>query len=97
MTRFVWDEAKNRSNRRKHGLSFETARQLFTPGREYLVLFDEEHSQTEDRFVGVGEVDGGLIVVVWTEEEDVIRIISARKATRTERALFRSTRGRPHA
>lgn len=87
--RVTWDPAKDLSNREKHGISFEEARALFEGTADYLVLFDVEHSDDEDRFLAIGPIRNGVIVVAYTEEEnDVVRIISARKATRGERTLF---------
>lgn len=86
-----WDDAKNRANQQKHGVSFEEARELFQPGRDYLEIFDDEHSITEDRFIAIGPIRRGLVLVVWTERDDeVIRIISARWATRQEQTLYHS-------
>ena len=45
----TWDPAKNRANQQKHGVSFEEASLLFTSGADYLELFDEAHSDTEER------------------------------------------------
>jgi len=91
--RVSWDPAKNLANRRKHGLSFEEAARLFSV--DHLVLFDEAHSQEEDRFVGIGPIRSGVIVVVWSEEnEDEAHIISARKATSRERGLYYAHMGR---
>ena len=85
----VWDEAKNVSNQRRHRVSFDEAAELFESGVEYLEIFDEEHSDTEDRFIALGPIARGLVVIVWTErDEETIRIISARWATRRERALY---------
>lgn len=85
----TWDPAKNLANQKKHGISFEEASQLFTSGANYLELFDEAHSETEDRFLAIGPIKRGLVLVVLTEQdEDTIRIISARWATKNERALF---------
>jgi uncharacterized DUF497 family protein len=87
---FEWDEAKDLTNRHKHGLGFAEAAQLFESGGEYLEIFDVDHSESEDRFIAIGPIASGLIVVVYIEpEEDTIRIISAREATRREQALFR--------
>lgn len=61
-----WDEAKNLANQKKHGISFDEAQNLFTSG-DYLEIFDEEHSETEERFVAIGLIVRGLIVVVWTQ------------------------------
>jgi uncharacterized protein len=87
--KFVWDSAKDRSNRRRHGLSFAEARQLFESGEEYLEIYDSEHSDVEDRFIAVGTIDRGTAVVVYTEtEEALIRIIGARLANKRERDLY---------
>lgn len=86
----VWYHAKNLTNSKKHGISFEEARELFVSGVDYLEIFDEAHSEFEDRFISIGPIRRGLVLVVWTErDEDVIRIISARWATPRERTLFR--------
>ena len=88
---FEWDDAKDLSNQRKHGLSFAEARQLFESGVDYLEIFDVEHSELEDRFIAIGPIDRGLVVVVYTErEEELIRIIGARLANKREQALYRS-------
>jgi uncharacterized DUF497 family protein len=89
-----WDDAKNRANQQKHGVSFEEASELFRSGRDYLEIFDDEHSTTEDRFIALGPIRRGLVLVVWTErDEGIVRIISARWATRQERDLYRSFMG----
>jgi uncharacterized DUF497 family protein len=85
----AWDAAKNLANQRKHGVSFEEASELFRSGAEYLEIFDDEHSLTEDRFLAVGPIRRGLVLVVWTERyEETIRIIGARWATKHEQALY---------
>ena len=89
--RVTWDRAKNRSNKKKHGISFEEASELFRSGVDYLEIFDDAHSDDEDRFIAIGPIRRGLVLVVWTErDEDVVRIISARWATRSEQSIFRS-------
>lgn len=88
--RFVWDESKDTRNRKKHGISFEEAGTLFTSGDEYLDIFDEEHSYDEDRFIAIGAIARGVVVVAYTEQEnDTLRIISARRATRHETEMYR--------
>jgi len=88
--RFEWDPARNLANQRTHDVSFEEAAELFTSGRDYLEIFDERHSELEDRFIAIGLVRRGVVLVVWTErDEDVIRIISARWATSREEQLYR--------
>lgn len=89
--RVAWDEAKNLTNQRNHGISFEEAADLFSSASDYLEIFDEAHSDSEDRFIAIGPVVRGLILVVWTERDDeTIRIISARWASRHEQALYRA-------
>jgi hypothetical protein len=86
-----WDEAKNVANQRKHGVSFEKAKELFISGVDYLEIFDDAHSDIEDRFIAIGPVSRGLVLIVWTErDEDTIRIISARWATKHEQNLYHS-------
>ena len=89
--RVTWDRAKNLANQQKHGISFEEASEVFRSGADYLEQFDDDHSEFEDRFVAIGPIQRGLVMVVWTERDgDVVRIISARWATRSEQVLFRS-------
>lgn len=91
--RFTWDEAKNRSNWRKHGLSFETAARVFLDplhiSRRDRIVDGEERWQT------IGRVNDVLLVLVayavQDEEEEVIRMISARRATRLERIEYEET------
>lgn len=88
--KFTWDPAKDAANRRKHGISFQEAKTLFTSGVDYLEIFDEEHSTDEDRFLAIGPITRGVVLVVWTERsEDSVRIIGARWATRSEQELYR--------
>ena len=86
---FAWDPAKDRSNRRKHGVSFAEAQRLFESGVDYLEIFDEAHSELEDRFIAIGPIDRGIVVVVYTEpDENRCRILGARMASRRERDLY---------
>ena len=88
--KFEWDSTKNRSNELKHGLGFSEACELFTSDREYLEIYDAPHSDDEDRFLAIGEIQRGVTVVVFTEREgDVIRIIGARFATKNEQDRYR--------
>ena len=93
---FEWDRRKNTANKRKHGVSFEEAESVFSD-ENALFMADPEHSEKEDRFVLLGySVALRLLVVChcYRKEEDVIRIISARRAGRKEREQYtrRSTR-----
>ena len=56
---FEWDDEKDLSNQQKHGLSFSEARKLFEAGAQYLEIFDEDHSETEDRFIAIGPINPG--------------------------------------
>jgi len=88
--RVSWDETKALANWRRHGLTFQEAARLFQSGVDYLEIFDDEHSGDEERFIAIGPVESGIILVVWTEAEDdgTVRIISARRATKRERDLY---------
>jgi uncharacterized protein len=94
--RVIWDDAKNRSNQKKHGVSFQEAAVLFTQGDDYLEIFDQAHSDEEDRFIAIGPVLRGVVLVVYTERDDeTARIVSARWATKRETNLYRNhMRGR---
>lgn len=83
---FEWDEAKNRINQEKHGISFETAAYVFQDDY-YIEMYDFEHSIDEDRYIAIGMV-GDLLFVVFTERGKNIRLISARLATIQERRLY---------
>lgn len=90
MIEFEWDRAKARINRRKHGVSFEEAKSVFYD--EYArQFFDVEHSESEERFIMLGLSDRSRILVVCHCERmkgEIIRIISARKATSREREYY---------
>ena len=86
---FEWDPAKADANRRRHGLAFEEVTDLFTSGVDFLEVFDEEHSHDEDRFIAIGPARHGVVLVVFTEPaKGLVRIISARRATKAESELF---------
>lgn len=87
----VWDAAKDVRNRRIHRVSFRKASTLFTRGGDYLEIFDDAHSDHEDRFIAIGPIQRGMILVVYTEREpDITRIISARWAMAREAEMYRS-------
>jgi uncharacterized DUF497 family protein len=84
--RFEWDRRKAASNKRKHGVSFEDASTAFSD-ENALVIGDPDHSEDEDRFVLLGLSSSLRLLVVChchRESDSVIRIISARKASRSE-------------
>lgn len=83
---FEWDDNKNNINKIKHGISFEEAKSVFNDDRA-LVMPDPDHSDEEERFVILGLSEELNLLVVchcYRDEDSVIRIISARKATKTE-------------
>ena len=86
MINFEWDSAKASSNKRKHGVSFEEAQTVFYD--EFAIqFFDEDSSESEDRFLMLGFSEAARLLIVChceREQGDVIRIISARKATKNE-------------
>lgn len=93
---FEWDEAKAISNARKHGVEFPEAMDVFLDPLA-LALYDEDHSQDEDRWISMGRSrNGRLLVVVHTFTDTsprsaTIRIISARLATRKEQEQYERT------
>jgi uncharacterized DUF497 family protein len=85
--RFEWDERKNQANIRKHGLDFADAREIFS--MPMLVAPDDREDYGEDRWIGVGLLRAFVVVVVYVErDEDVVRVISLRKALSHERAEY---------
>ncbi len=92
---FEWSPAKAASNLKTRGVSFEEARTAFED-EEALLIPDPEHSVAEERFVllGVSGASRLLIVIHCQRGPDIIRLLSARKAERTERAPYLSRRAR---
>jgi uncharacterized DUF497 family protein len=84
---FEWDERKNRQNVIKHGLDFQDAQEIFN--NPMLVEIDERQNYGEERYIGIGFLQNRVVVVVFTEKtENVIRIISLRKALKYECRKF---------
>ena len=87
---FEWDENKNLINQRKHGVSFEEVKSVFEDS--YAILFDDpDHSEYEERFLIIGmTVAKGICIVshCYRGADETIRIISARKATKSERNVY---------
>jgi uncharacterized DUF497 family protein len=82
---FEWDDDKAKANKKKHKVSFEEASTVFGDPLSR-TIFDPLHSDEEDRFIILGESNRRrLLVVVFTDRDDRIRVISARIATRRER------------
>lgn len=93
---FEWDFNKATQNTRKHGVTFEQAAAVFSDPLAVSIL-DDEHSETEERWITLGQANNGLLVVIHTyhefrEEEATIRVISARKATKQEQQQYEADR-----
>jgi uncharacterized protein len=85
---FEWHTEKAATNLRKHGVSFDEAKTIFNDPLS-ITIFDDRHSDAEPRFIDIGRsAQGRLLVVVYTEHEAIIRLISSREATRTERNAY---------
>jgi uncharacterized protein len=85
---FEWDERKANANLAKHGVGFAEAATVFADPLS-LTIPDPAHSASEDRFVILGlSHQNRLVVVVFTERGDTIRVISARRATKKERRTY---------
>jgi uncharacterized DUF497 family protein len=86
--RFEWNEAKAAANLEKHGISFDEAQTVFGDPNT-ITLFDHQHSDEEDRFIDIGRsANDRLLVIIYTETDERIRIISCRKATSKERQYY---------
>jgi uncharacterized DUF497 family protein len=93
---FEWDERKSRTNKAKHKVSFQEAQSVFLD-EEALLKDDPDHSDTEDRFILLGLSSALRTLVVchcYRQDDNTIRIISARKATKSERAEYQRNLGR---
>ena len=89
--RFEWDPSKASANLKKHQVSFDEAKSVFFD--DFAVqFFDEEHSSDEERFIMLGMSSGARLLVVCHcergDDDEVVRIISARKATRSEASFY---------
>ncbi len=87
--RVTWDEAKRTENLRKHGLDFLGAEGLFDG--HTVTLEDDRFAYGEQRFITFGVLEGRVVAAVHTEQDDDIRMISMRKATRREEQSYFST------
>ena len=96
--RFEWDEAKNRLNLKRHKIMFETAVLVFDDPRA-VTIPDQMHDEEEERFITLGQLEGRIILLVVHADfevggEEVIRLISARKATQGERKIYEAAQQR---
>jgi uncharacterized DUF497 family protein len=87
---FDWDTGKSATNKKKHGISFEEAKTVFLDSNARLIS-DPDHSEVEDRFILLGLSESLRMLVVchcYREDGSLIRIISARKASRNESKTY---------
>ena len=84
--KFEWDENKNKSNYKKHGIWFEDAIEIFN--NEYFTAIDERQDYGEQRKISIGKMYDVVIVVVHTQRDDLTRIISARPSNKREREIY---------
>lgn len=88
MLQFEWDQAKAKANFKKHGISFDEGETVFDDPLS-VTIPDSEHSLDEPRFIDIGiSIKERILVVVYTERKSKIRLISCRKATAWERAMY---------
>ena len=86
MMRFEWDENKRLANIHKHGFDFTDVSSVFDS--DTVAVEDDRYNYGEQRFVTFGLFQGRVIAVVHTENDDLVRIISARKATKYEQQIY---------
>lgn len=85
---FVWDEKKNRLNIKKHGFDFADAWEVFN--KVLLASLDDSQDYGEQRWIGIGMLNNGIVVVIVfvEQDDDIIRIISMRKANKNEKSRY---------
>jgi hypothetical protein len=84
--RYEWDEVKRQSNIQKHGIDFLGIEKVFAG--ETVTILDHRFDYGEPRFLTVGLLQGHVVVIAHTETDEVIRIISVRKATKNEQISY---------
>jgi hypothetical protein len=83
---YEWDERKRRTNVKKHGIDFIDVPELFDS--DVVIIPDERFDYGEPRFIAIGILKNLVVVVAYTERDENIRIISARKATKNEQIYY---------
>jgi uncharacterized DUF497 family protein len=84
--RFEWDETKRRSNLKRHGFDFAAVEKIFDS--DVLTLLDDRFDYGEIRFLTFGILNGAVIAIAHTETDEVIRIVSVRKALKNEEEIY---------
>lgn len=85
--RYSYDPAKKKSNLIKHGLDFDEAKRVIESGNT-VTFEDNRYDYDEPRFITLGNLDGSIVVIVTTESDSEIRIISMRKADKNEQKIY---------
>ena len=88
---FEWDEEKRKTNIHKHGFDFRDAWKVFKS--PLLVGLDDRYDYGEERLIGIGMLEGRFVVVIFTETDDAIRIISMMKALSHEKKRYQQYLG----
>lgn len=84
-----WDKQKNEANIRAHGIDFNDVSGIFN--EHILIKMDSRKDYGEKRWIGLGLLDGIVLVIVYTMRNYVLRIISVRKANRNERKIYQKS------
>ena len=85
--RFEWDESKDKLNKKNHGVSFDEVLEIFDDPA-FLEGYDQEHSKQEDRYYGIGCLNGILYIIAFYTYRERIRIFSARQADSDEQEEY---------
>lgn len=96
--KYEWDDNKNELNKRKHDISFEEAREIFNDPL-HIAILDERFNYFEERWITIGQTSKNQVVVaanmyIDDDGKEIIRIISARKATYHERRQYEGNTGK---
>jgi hypothetical protein len=83
-----WDEGKNRLNQEKHGIALSDAGQVFE--RPLIIRRDDRKDYGEPRWIALGDLNGTVVVLVFTKRENTIRIISVRRGNKHERQIYQA-------
>ena len=84
--KFTWDKKKKAKNIKKHGIDFSELSKVFEC--PMLIRIDDRGDYGETRWISLADLDGKIIVLVYTEENNTVRFISARRATKNEKKIY---------
>jgi len=84
--KFTWDKEKKARNIKKHGIDFSELSHVFE--RPMLIRIDDRRDYGETRWISLADLNGKIVVLVYTEENDTVRFISARRATKNEKKIY---------